>query len=155
VADEKRFQVFFQHLARRYTHLADVVMSPESNAGCGPVDFVFGTSARVKTVIELKLMSNAHLYDGVLAQTPAYAHAEQTTTANFIAIGTDDSHFTEGRVKKIHTAAEIASCDSGVNTIAFVIDGGPKSSGSNLTAATNQRDELHQRGKDEQPPSAA
>jgi len=83
---EKAMQRLFYAVAVAYCEANNLDISPESDAGCGPVDFKISSGARIKILAELKRSSNPKLADGYAKQLEAYKGAEGTTRAFYIVI---------------------------------------------------------------------
>ncbi len=83
---EKAMQRLFYAVAVAYCEANDLDISPESDAGCGPVDFKFSNGSKIKILAELKRSSNPRLPDGYTKQLEAYKQAESTTRAFYIII---------------------------------------------------------------------
>ena len=78
--------------AMNYCDINNMDISPESNAGRGPVDFKI-SRGNDKTVIEIKLTSNADCVHGISVQIEEYAKSENTEQKIFVLIdnGVDSS----------------------------------------------------------------
>lgn len=83
-------QRLFFAIAHSYCAANNLDISPESNAGSGPVDFKIGAGFSDKINIEMKLSSNQLLH-GYKIQLPTYNDAEKTNQSKFIIIKLDDN----------------------------------------------------------------
>ncbi|MBV5349814.1 hypothetical protein JZU71_01240, partial [bacterium] len=63
-------------IASSYCIANDLDISPESDAGRGPVDFKFSNGSKGKVLVEIKLTSNNQLQHGFESQLPIYMKAE-------------------------------------------------------------------------------
>jgi hypothetical protein len=86
---EKVAQLLFFALATFYCEANDLGVSPEADAGVGPVDFKFNRGAATVTV-EVKLSSNPNVVDGFESQLPAYNAAERTHHSILLVVRNGD-----------------------------------------------------------------
>jgi hypothetical protein len=141
---ERKVQRLFQGAAVHYCRANDVDLSPESNAGRGPVDFKFSKAWQARALVEMKLMSNSHFWDGILEQTKEYALAEEIKVVYFVAVAYEDNELKTERTEKIARAASmVGQRYPKVEVRPLIIDARPKESASNLRADKDTRDELH------------
>lgn len=145
---ERAVQRLFQSIVVHYCRANNIDLSPESNAGRGPVDFKFSQGWGARIIVEMKLMRNSKFWDGILAQAPQYAKSEEVTSAFFVAVAYTDDEMSESRVAKIAKAAKLASAHNSIDVIPIIIDARPKESASNLKASPAERNELHGRQRD-------
>lgn len=89
---ERVAQKAFRMVADSYCKSNDLDISPESNAGAGPVDFKFSRGLK-KVCIEVKLSSNPKLIHAYEKQLPAYEGAEESMDGIVLCIdfGSDDN----------------------------------------------------------------
>ena len=85
-------QCLFFAIAYSYCVANNLDISPESNAGSGPVDFKIGKGFYDKINIEMKLSSNRKLLHGYTTQLPIYNNAEKTNQSKFVIVKLDDKH---------------------------------------------------------------
>jgi hypothetical protein len=85
---EKFSQLLFYSLADTYCKANNLDVSAEPNAGRGPVDFKISRGYDARATVELKLSSNSGALNGLLAQLPTYAKAEQSAYSCFVLIVT-------------------------------------------------------------------
>lgn len=78
-------QMLFFGIAQAYCQANNLDLSPESNAGRGPVDFKISRGSDVKVNVEMKLSTNRLLH-GYQSQLPIYNKAEKTTNSIFLII---------------------------------------------------------------------
>ncbi len=83
--NEKFAQMLFFTIAQSYCEANNLDLSPESDAGRGPVDFKISQSADTKVNVELKLSTNRLLH-GYETQLPIYNKAEKTVDSFFLII---------------------------------------------------------------------
>jgi hypothetical protein len=81
-------------------------VTPEANAGRGPVDFKISHGAFDKTLVEFKLASNSKLAQNLQKQVEIYKKAHDTDKAIKVIIFFSDEE--EQRVKKILKALGLA-----------------------------------------------
>jgi hypothetical protein len=88
---EKFAQLLFYAVADAYCEANDLDISAEPNAGRGPVDFKISKGYKGRALVELKLSSNSKALDGLLAQLPTYAQAEQSVFNSYVLLVTGRS----------------------------------------------------------------
>ena len=76
---------FFYCTALIYCELSDVDISPQSNAGQGPVDFKLSIGATQKIVVEIKLTSG-NVEHGYKKQTRIYEASEDAQKSYYIVV---------------------------------------------------------------------
>ena len=84
-ASEKVVQRTIHAVALMYCELNNWDISPETDNGRGPVDFKI-SRGNDKTVIEIKLSSNAQCVHGLETQIEEYAKAENTANKIFVVV---------------------------------------------------------------------
>jgi hypothetical protein len=82
---ERFAQLLFRAIAASYCNANDLDMSPESDAGAGPVDFKFSDGSD-KVIVEMKLSTNNQAVHGYKKQLDAYLRAEKTQVGHFVLI---------------------------------------------------------------------
>ncbi len=82
---EKTVQLFFFALAIFYCDANGLDLSPEADAGVGPVDFKMSLGS-LKVTVEIKLTSNPNLVHGFEEQLPAYSLAEKTNRSVLLVV---------------------------------------------------------------------
>lgn len=82
---ERFAQLLFYAIAVAYCDANDLDVSPEADAGVGPVDFKF-SQGRSKVVVEIKLSTNSQLVNGFRKQLTAYMKAEKTDYGHYVVI---------------------------------------------------------------------
>ena len=88
--NEKAVQRLFLMLADGYCNISDIVLSPETDYGAGPVDFKFSSGYHSKVLLEMKLARNSHLMHGIEVQLPTYLKAESTSKGIYMIIIADN-----------------------------------------------------------------
>jgi len=88
---EKYAQLTFYVVAEQYCEANDLDLSPEADAGAGPVDFKMSHGAFAKVTVEVKYSHNSHLVKGFEKQLPAYNRAERTDRSIYLVIRTTES----------------------------------------------------------------
>lgn len=107
---ESAAQLLFFGIASTYCLVNNLDISPESDAGRGPVDFKFSNGAKGKVLVEIKLTSNNQLQHGFESQLPIYMKAEGSIRGIYLVI--DNGGYTEGRMKKFRECVMNASKNS-------------------------------------------
>ena len=83
---ESAAQLLFFGVASAYCQANNLDLSPESDAGRGPVDFKVSAGFREKVLVELKLTSNKQLGHGFQNQLPIYQRAENSTHGIYLVV---------------------------------------------------------------------
>lgn len=83
---ESAAQLLFFGIADSYCKANKIDLSPESDAGRGPVDFKFSSGSDSKVLVEVKLTSNSKLEKGYLSQLPIYLKAEKSLRGIYLVI---------------------------------------------------------------------
>lgn len=129
-AGERAAQVLFRGCAIHYCRANDVDLSPESNAGRGPVDFKFSRGWEARALVEVKLVRNTGFWDGLLAQTPTYQVAEGVRVAFFVAIAYSEKEMNPDFRNKLREGAQLVSQARGLRVRAVLVDATQKKSAS-------------------------
>jgi len=82
---ERSAQRIFFAVASTYCRINRLDISPEANAGAGPVDFKISNGSE-RIVVELKLSTNGKLVQGFTKQTEAYAAAENALGSYYVVL---------------------------------------------------------------------
>ena len=123
---ESAAQLLFYGIADSYCAANNIDLSPESNAGRGPVDFKLSRGSTDKVIVEVKLTSNPQLKHGIEKQVPIYMAQEKTKKAIYLIIDNGHPKTTESFIKFYNALGqEIKSKIS-----CFIIDGTKKPSAS-------------------------
>ena len=85
---EDAAQRLFFGIASAYCEANGLDLSPESDAGRGPVDFKVSSGLTAKGVVEIKLTSNGKPLQGFLKQLPIYQNAERAQYGIYLVIDT-------------------------------------------------------------------
>jgi hypothetical protein len=93
---ESAAQLLFYGIAVAYCKANDLDLSPESDAGRGPVDFKVSSGFNGKVLVEIKLTSNNQLKHGFESQLPIYQKAEGAVRGIYLVI--DNGGYTKGRM---------------------------------------------------------
>jgi len=127
---ERCSQILFYAVADGYCAQNDLDLSREPNAGRGPVDFKISRGYVRRVVVELKLSSNPRGLDGLLAQLPTYAEAEQSLHSIFVVIKTDEKH--QNRIASIQDARNRQLQANKRAPDLYIVDATPRLSASKL-----------------------
>ena len=104
---ESAAQKVFHGIAYCYCKANNLDLTPEANAGRGPVDFKVSRGFDAKVIVELKLTSNKDLVHGFTKQVEAYQEAEGTIYSIYLVV--DNGGATEARLEKfMQTVRETA-----------------------------------------------
>jgi hypothetical protein len=130
---EKHVQALFRSTVLHYCRANQVVLSGESNAGRGPVDFKFVGGWHAQALVEIKLTNNSHFWDGLHEQTIQYLKSEEVQVAHFVAVGFRDMDFETKRTQRVHAAAQRVSKKTGKDVRVVFVDARQKPSASKLS----------------------
>jgi hypothetical protein len=105
----------------------DLDISPETNAGPGPVDFKFSHGATIKVTVEMKKSNHSRLLHGYETQLKLYNAAERTDSSVFliVRVGDDDS-----KIQAVRTARKEALARGEKAPAVVVVDARPQDSAS-------------------------
>jgi hypothetical protein len=139
--EEDVAQRLFRLMVVPFCRYNNVDLTPQSNAGRGPVDFKFSQGWSARAIVELKLVRNTGFWDGIMAQVPQYAKSEEVKSAYFVGIAYTDQELSKAS-SKVESAAMLASEHNGILIKPLIIDARPKASGSKMKATDEERAEL-------------
>jgi hypothetical protein len=88
-AKEEVAQKVFFGVADSYCKANNLDITPEANAGPGPVDFKFSSGSDAKVVVEIKKSTSTQLVPGYFEQLKAYREAEETELGFYVVIEVD------------------------------------------------------------------
>jgi len=128
--NEKAVQRLFLMLADGYCNISDIVLSPETDYGAGPVDFKFASGYHSKVLLEMKLARNSQLMHGIEVQLPTYLQAESTAKGIYMIIIADDHD--EELVKTFWNRVETQGIPESLIENIIVIDARKRASASKL-----------------------
>jgi hypothetical protein len=117
---EKYAQLTFFLVAETYCKANDLDISPEANAGVGPVDFKVSRGYRSKVTVEVKYTSNPNLVTGYEHQLPAYNRAEGATRSVYLVIRNTES---ERQIEKLFSIKNEAEARGESPPEIIVVDG--------------------------------
>lgn len=83
--NERHARLLFYAIALEYQGTSNVDISPESNAGYGPVDFKLSRGSKEKVVVEVKL-SKGKVRQGYEKQTKLYQNSEDAKFSYFVVL---------------------------------------------------------------------
>lgn len=146
---ESNAQRLFYLTAINFCRQNNIQVTPESNAGRGPVDFVFGDQWKDRALVELKLVRNTAFWDGIMKQVPAYARAEEIHAAFFVGIAYTDEEMAAASCEKVEKAAALASEKNSITITPLIIDARRKISASKERMTPEERAELREAQEDE------
>jgi hypothetical protein len=140
--DEAHVQGLFYLTAINFCRQNGITVTRESNAGLGPVDFVFGKKWKDRALVELKLVRNSAFWDGIMKQVPAYTRAEEIHAAFFVGVAYTDEEMAAASREKVEKAAALASEKNGITITPLIIDARRKISASKERMTPAERTEL-------------
>jgi hypothetical protein len=133
---EKMAQRVYGLMARGVCELCGVAMSPETNAGSGPVDFKFSTNYHATVLVELKLLRNTRFWDGPGAQLPTYMTDHDATTGMFVAIAFTDKEVSSDRFTGLRSYVRQVAAASRLTLDSETVDARPTPSSASTRKAT-------------------
>lgn len=83
---EKTVQNLFFSMASAFCNAYDLDITPEANAGNGPVDFKISTGNACKVIVEFKLSTNSAVLHGYKTQLEIYKRGDNTDHAIFVLV---------------------------------------------------------------------
>jgi hypothetical protein len=101
-------QLLFYGIADSYCAANNLDISPEADAGRGPVDFKFSRGYSIRVVVEVKLSSNKQLVHGFTTQTPEYQEAERAGHAFLLVVDVSRSNAWRRRLLKAEANLKLA-----------------------------------------------
>lgn len=125
-------QEFFKSSAIHYCRANHIDLTPEANAGRGPVDFKFVQHWHARALVEVKLTNNSKYWDGLQKQTVQYLKSEELKTAFFVSVGYRDDDFEEERMDRVRSVAADVSQRANQSISPIFVDARPQSSASRL-----------------------
>jgi hypothetical protein len=131
---EKVAQLFFFALATFYCDANELDLSPEADAGVGPVDFKF-SKGKAKVTVEVKLTSNQNLVHGFTEQLPAYSRAERTNRSLLLVVRNGDHG---ARLRALQKAVSDAASGAAAVPTVVIVDGRKQESASKRRPAQNR-----------------
>jgi len=87
---ERAAQRLFFGIASSYCIANGLDLSPESNAGRGPIDFKVSGGSQVKIAVEMKLSSHSRIRHGYEQQLPIYMTAENAKCGLLLVVRVND-----------------------------------------------------------------
>jgi hypothetical protein len=129
---ERDVQALFRSTVLHYCRANGIVLSSESNAGRGPVDFKFAADWHAQALVEVKLASNSHYWDGLQQQTVQYLKSEEVQVGFYVTVCFTDADFRSERRDRVARVAESVSDQAGKEIIPVFVDAAPKTSASKL-----------------------
>lgn len=129
---ESQAQSLFQASVLQLCRLADIDVSPETNAGRGSVDFKFSAGWKQRAVVELKFAKSKSFWDNLERQTPTYMKAEDIACGTIVVIQHDDEHCTGEFMSRATSVVQEVASNSDISYDIVFIDVQPKPSASKL-----------------------
>ena len=152
--EEKMVQWLFYAMVVMFCRQNNVAVTPESDAGRGPVDFTFSQGWKDRALVELKLVRNTAFWDGITKQVPTYARAEEIHSAFFVGIAYTDDEMNSASQSMVQRASALASEKNGIAITPLIIDARRQSSASKQRMAASERAELRAVRKDDEAPES-
>ena len=141
--EEKMVQYLFYATVVMFCRLNNIDITPESNAGRGPVDFKFSQGWKDRALVELKLVRNTAFWEGIMKQVPTYSKAEEIHSAFFVGVAYTDSEISSASQEMVKAAATLASEKNGIEIKPLIIDARRQLPGSKQRMTAQERTNLH------------
>lgn len=106
---------------------SDVGIDPESDAGTGPVDFVFSRGFHARVAVEVKLSTNPRILHGYAKQLETYKQSQGTEEGHFLIINVGGG---DAKIEKVLDLERQARNAGEKHSRVTVIDAKPKPSAS-------------------------
>lgn len=104
---EKAAQLLFFAMAHSYCDANDLDISPEADAGTGPVDFKFSSGKSSSIIVEIKKSDNPSLLDGYNNQLDTYQRSAGAAHAHYVVL--DLGTLSKARKDQLNDARNAAS----------------------------------------------
>lgn len=130
--NESRAQDMFHLTVLRSCQDRDIDVSPEVNAGQGPVDFKFSTGWVKRAVVELKFARSSSFWDNLEKQVEAYQKAEGISCGYIIIVQHETAHCAPDFLKRVNDVVTKVATKAGWHYEAVFVDVRPKDSASKL-----------------------
>jgi len=125
---EKAAQQVFFAVANSYCVANNLDLTPEANAGEGPVDFKMSSGNDSKILVEIKKSSNSALVTGYTDQLEIYKESEQTKRAHYVIV--DVGGLNEAKRRGLTQARAAAQANGDPASEIWYVEGTPKESAS-------------------------
>ncbi|MBO3652906.1 hypothetical protein [Acinetobacter bereziniae] len=122
---ESAAQLLFFGIACAYCYANNLDLSPEADAGRGPVDFKISVGSTAKVLVEVKLTSNNQLAHGFEKQLPIYQKAEKSQKGIYLVLYNEG--ITSSRWNKFNELVKNSKID---NLNVIIVNAIPKASAS-------------------------
>jgi hypothetical protein len=105
---EQFAQLLFYAVADAYCAANNLMLTRETNAGRGAVDFKIGSGYSSSLTVEIKYTSNKQLVRGFTKQLPTYAKAEGASDSIYLVLRTTASDSSIKALRKVQRSAKKA-----------------------------------------------
>jgi hypothetical protein len=130
--NERQSQNLFHAVMYGFCKSHDIDLSPEANAGRGPVDFKFSQGWSRKAIAEVKLARNSKYWHGLKKQVVQYVKSEDVPCGFFISIQFTENDLAKARRDRVADAAADVSKRCGRTIKAKFVDALKKQSASKM-----------------------
>lgn len=130
--DEKSVQKLVSATLLGYCEENDIDLTPESNAGSGPVDFKLSQGWKKRAIIEVKLANNSKFWSGLKKQTIQYMKAENVKCGYFLSVQFSEADMSNERRQRVLDASKQVAKASGRRVKPKFLDARRKPSASKL-----------------------
>jgi hypothetical protein len=129
---EEHVQLLFHAVMYGFCKSHDIDISPESNAGSGPLDFKFSQSWSRKAAVEIKLARNARFWQGLRKQIIQYMKAEDVPCGYFLSVQFNKNDLKPERRAQVEEEAKRVSKSTGKSVKPKFVNALKKKSASKL-----------------------
>lgn len=124
---ESYAQMLFFSIAKSYCDANDLDISPEADAGVGPVDFKFSHGSD-NVIVEIKLSTNQKIVSGYKKQIEEYRNSNDSKHCHYVVIDVGKIGNKYKNIKTIHAEHDAEK----INKSIYLIDGNLRQSASKL-----------------------
>ena len=125
---EKAMQRIFYVAASAYCKANNLDLSPEADAGAGPVDFKVSSGSVQRVLVEIKRSLNTKLVLGYTSQLEIYKRAEKTMHAHYVIV--DVGGISSKIARRLTEAHDAALQVNGIASKMWFIDASVRESAS-------------------------
>lgn len=125
---EKAIQRIFFVAASAFCKSNNLDLTPESDAGAGPVDFKVSQGSDAKVLVEIKRSRNPHLIHGYKTQLETYKRAEKTMRAHYVIVNVGG--LTQKKLDRLNLERKTAIQVNGLASEIWFVDGSVQESAS-------------------------
>lgn len=132
--DESQAQDLFQASISHVCELLNIDVTPEANAGRGPVDFKFsGSTLSLRALVELKFGKSSSYWPNIEFQLRTYMESDQIPLGRIIVVQHTDAECEDTFVDRTNKLVSRVAAETGYDYAAIFVDVRPRPSASKRT----------------------